>query len=95
MTAAVQGPKKNGRQMHAPTVIVGLVVSEEVLGDTRRVAATHGRSHDEVFAQAVVLQLSEYGGVRGIQDSYANGGPMKLVVLKQNTDTSMCDVVLH
>ena len=50
---------------------------------------------EDAFAQAVAHQLSLHGGTKGIQDTYANGGPLKLVIIKQGTDTSMCDVVLH
>lgn len=75
--------------------VVGIVISEDVFNDTRREAAGQELSREEAFAQAVALQLALHGGARGIQDTYASGGPLKLVIIKQGTDTSMCDVVLH
>lgn len=74
-----------------PTV-VGVVIPEEV---STREAEGQEHAREKAFAKAVVLQLALHGGTRGIQDTYANGGPLKLVIIKQGTDTSMCDVVLH
>lgn len=77
-----------------PTTVVGIVLPEASMDEARRMAAIQNCSYEQIFFDLVSEKLSQYGGVTGIRASYANGRPFKLVVIKQNTDTSMCHVVL-
>ena len=67
-------------------VNVGLIISTTTANVVREVAAVSGRDFNEAFAEAVVLKISEFGGVAGIRAKHAPGRSMKLLVIREGTE---------